>query len=499
MLFNSYLFILLFLPLTLLGYYLFGKRSENIASWWLILASFIFYGYYNPMYLFILVTSIGINYVLSKWIVSSNPNQVCDDERSTKSNVAKRIEIIALILNVGILFCFKYFNFFIDNINAIFRTNYFVEKIALPLGISFFTFQQISFIVDSYNGEVDDYSFREYCLFVSFFPQLVAGPIVTHSEIIPQFKQKFKNFGVDWDLFAYGIRCFCIGLFKKVIIADSFAFLVNAGYSSIDNLSSIEAWITIVGYTFQLYFDFSGYCDMATGIAAMFGIQLPLNFDSPYKSLSISEFWTRWHMSLNRFLTKYVYIPLGGNRKGMPRTCKNLLIVFLISGIWHGAAWTFVIWGLGHGIAVVLYRIFRKWYDLLPKTIRWFVTFLFVNIMWVFFRAESIGQAIKMIQVAFSFIYKTLSDTGNTIMLGFTRMEMKVIEKRIPIVNQLDYDLFNVILFFTVAFVVVLLIPPCVKKNKIKLTTGWMLMLILAFEWSLLSLSRISEFLYFGF
>ena len=335
MLFNSYIFVFLFLPLTLFGYYMFNRfRQYKLANLFLIGMSFWFYGYFNQSYLLIICGSIAGNFLISKIL----------EWFSQKQNTRKIVLIIGICANAVVIFYFKYYDFFLENVNSIFRKSFELKNIVLPLGISFFTFQQISYLVDSYRGETKDYAFDEYALFVSFFPQLIAGPIVLHGEVIPQFRNR-KNRRIIPENFSKGMYIFALGLFKKVIIADTFGKAVTYGYGTIETLSSLEALIVSLSYTFQLYFDFSGYCDMAIGIGNMFNIELPQNFNSPYKSVSITDFWSRWHMSLTRFLRTYIYIPLGGNRKGKVRTYINIMLVYLVSGLWHGANWTYLLWG----------------------------------------------------------------------------------------------------------------------------------------------------------
>jgi D-alanyl-lipoteichoic acid acyltransferase DltB (MBOAT superfamily) len=490
MLFNSYLFILAFLPIVLIGFTRLCRIDNKVlAKVWIILASWIFYGYYNHLYLLILIASIIFNYGFSRIILSNAMGE--------RKDRAKWLTILAVVFNVAVLFYFKYFNFFIDSVNTIFDTNFFVGNIALPLGISFFTFQQISYVVDSYNMETVDYEFLEYCMFVSFFPQLVAGPIVLHDEIIPQFRERLNKYKVDWGLFQYGIVCFVIGLFKKVILADTLGQAVNIGYAIYQDLGTVDIWIIILGYTLQLFLDFSGYCDMATGIASMFGIRLPINFNSPYRSLSIKEFWNRWHITLNRFLTKYVYIPLGGNRNGSVRTCINLMVVFWISGIWHGANQTFILWGGLHGICIVLYRLCGNKWSKLPRLVQWVANFFVINLLWVFFRADTISQALKIIKRAFELNVGTNQSLRNV----FTRMELRMVEQLIPGIKNMDLDSVNLILFLGIGMIIALFVKPCVlwdskgKKISILATLG---ILVLAI-WSVLSLSYVSEFLYFGF
>ena len=388
MLFNSYVFILAFLPLTLLGYYLLGKLPERIPlnKLFLVLASFVFYGYNNPRYVPIIVCSILVNYALSQGMLIAR-----------RKCIRLPLMLLGLALNLGVLFYFKYHDFFVSNMNSAFGLHFALNNLALPLGISFFTFQQLSYVIDSYRRTVPRYNILDYALFVTFFPQLVAGPIVLHSEIVPQFADP-KNRRFNFDNFAPGLYAFALGLFKKVIVADTFGIAVEAGFAAAQTLNTAEAWFVALGYTLQLYFDFSGYCDVATGVALMFNIKLPLNFNSPYKSLNIREFWQRWHMTLSRFLTNYIYFPLGGSRRGTVRTCINLMIVFLASGLWHGAGWLFLLWGLLHGLASVLYRLFRRQYDALHPALQWLLTFGFVVVAWVFFRATSLTDAMAILK-----------------------------------------------------------------------------------------------------
>ena len=391
MLFNSYIFILAFLPITLIVYFLLGRLNQRypLNKIFLVLASLVFYGYNNPRYVPIILCSILVNYLLSQGMLSLN---------------IKPLRILFLIAglvgNLGVLFLFKYHDFFAENLNRALSLNLRLNYWVLPLGISFFTFQQLSYVIDSYTRKVPRYNFLDYALFVTFFPQLIAGPIVLHSEIVPQFADP-KNRHFQSDNFAPGLFAFARGLFKKVIIADTFAVAVEAGFLSATSLNTAEAWFVALGYTLQLYFDFSGYCDMATGIGLMFNIRIPINFNSPYKSLNIREFWQRWHITLSRFLTNYVYFPLGGSRKGMVRTCFNLLIVFLLSGLWHGAGWLFMLWGLMHGVMSVLYRLFRKQFDALHPALQWLITFTFVIIAWVFFRAPTLQDAMGIVRSMF--------------------------------------------------------------------------------------------------
>jgi alginate O-acetyltransferase complex protein AlgI len=290
----------------------------------------------------------------------------------------------------------------VENINRSLGLNLTISKILLPLGISFFVFEQIGFIVDVYRNPSIKYTFLDYCVFVTFFPHLVAGPIINHDEIIPQFNRK-ENFYLNLDNICKGMFLLSIGFAKKILIADYLAVKAKLGFDTLQSLTFLQGWVTSISYTLQLYFDFSGYCDMAIGIALMFNIVLPFNFLSPYKASSIKEFWNTWHITLSKFLTRNVYIPLGGNRKGYLRTYLNSLIVFFLSGIWHGAGWTFILWGMLQGIAIVINRI---WSDLgfkMNKLLGWFITINFVNAAWVFFRALNFNDALKVLKAMIKF------------------------------------------------------------------------------------------------
>jgi len=345
------------------------------AKSFLVFASLVFYSWWNIAYLPIILSSMLFNYVIG---LSLSREQM-------GSKVGKKALLtFGITANVALLGYFKYADFFIRNLNHLLDTNVGMLNLALPLAISFFTFQQIAYLVDSSRGETREYDFLNYANFVTFFPQLIAGPIVHHKEMMPQFAAP-SNKVKRYNNIATGLFIFSIGLFKKVIIADTFAVWATAGFDHASVLNMIEAWVTSLSYTFQLYFDFSGYTDMAIGAALLFNIKLPINFNSPYKALSIQDFWRRWHMTLTRFLKEYIYIPLGGNRRGEFRTYSNLMATFLIGGIWHGAGWTFLFWGFLHGIAIVIQRAWNKMGFRLNTLFAWFVTFNFINITWVFF------------------------------------------------------------------------------------------------------------------
>ncbi len=489
MLFNSYVFIFLFLPLALAGYYILNYlKKYKIAGVFLTSMSLWFYGYFNKSYLFIICVSIIANYLLS---VLMDRGGVLAGKR-----IRKTILILGIFFNIAVIFYFKYFNFFIENINNIFERTFELKNIALPLGISFFTFQQVSYIVDSYRGETKNYTFGEYALFVSYFPQLVAGPIVLHNEVIPQFRNNKKRFFIPMN-FSKGIYIFSVGLFKKVIIADTFGVAVTYGFGTIPALSSLEALLVSFSYTFQLYFDFSGYCDMASGIGYMFNIILPQNFNSPYKATSITDFWGRWHMSLTRFLRTYIYIPLGGNRKGKARTYINIMAVYLVSGIWHGANWTFILWGVLHGFFNCLDRFFKSQWGKLGKVTQWFITFMLVDMLWVLFRAEDIPSAKLFIKEMCSLSSFTINgDLYNC----FNLVELSYLEEKIPFLNYLASHItgLNLWLFIFGSFFVVLNTRNS-KEKEFKPTVLNSLAVVIFLVWSVVSFSGISTFLYFDF
>lgn len=487
MLFNSYIFIFLFLPIALAGYYGSSRfKLYRISNLFLIGMSLWFYGYFNKSYLLIICGSIMVNFLISRMM----------EYWEQKKNFNKFLLVIGICINTAVIFYFKYYDFFIENINAVFGRSFELKNIVLPLGISFFTFQQISYLVDSYRGETKGYRLDEYALFVSFFPQLIAGPIVLHSEMIPQFRNP-ENRRLIPENISRGMYIFALGLFKKMIIADTFGRAVSWGFGTVETLSSMEALLVSFSYTFQLFFDFSGYCDMAAGIGHLFNIELPVNFNSPYKATSIVEFWERWHMSLTRFLRTYIYIPLGGNRKGKLRTYFNIMVVYLVSGIWHGADWTFILWGLLHGILSCLDRMFRRSWEKLGEITRWAVTFMTVNILWILFRAEDIASArsfIKNMCCLSSFTVRgELYDC-------FRLIEFTVMEEEIAFFRFLPSRItgFYLWIFILGAFFVVLNFRNS-REINLKPTVGRSLLTVIFMLWSVVSLSGVSTFLYFDF
>ena len=488
MLFNSYIFIFLFLPICIVGYFLLNKtRKYKLGHGFLLGMSLWFYGYFNPSYLLIIVASVIVNYLFYKWMKKIQAD-------GNKGKACKPVMIFAVAINLGIIFYFKYMDFFIENVNAIAGADWPLMHIMLPLGISFFTFQQISFIVDTYRGEVPAYDFLTYACYVTFFPQLIAGPIVTHDELIPQLLDEEKK-TVDWDNMAKGFYMFAIGLGKKVLLADVFGVAVNWGFDDVAALKATNAIFVLLAYCFQLYFDFSGYCDMAIGLGQMLNIDLPVNFNSPYKSLTITDFWNRWHMTLSRFFTRYVYIPLGGNRKGNVRTYINLFIVFLLSGFWHGAAWIFVLWSVLNGIFVIVTRMFRKNFEDMHPALGWMITQGFFNLTLVFFRANTISDAIEFIK---QILYVDFTNIDVNILYAFQTPVLKFFLDNTAVTNSLPF-IYVGMYYFLALFIVLGTRNSHELMASFKPTVKNMLWTSALLVASIMSFSGISTFLYFNF
>lgn len=393
MLFNSFEFIFGFLPVSFIVYFLLNKKRLTVAAnAWLLFASLVFYSWWNVKYLPLMLTSILFNYTIGYLLV--------EHESLKKQLVSKKgIFITGLLGNLAFLGYFKYTDFFISNVNTVLKTNLPLLDIVLPLGISFFTITQIAFLVDCYEGLVEDRRLLSYALFVTFFPHLLAGPILHHKEMMPQF-ENVRNKVLNYRNLCHGLFIFFIGLFKKVVIADELAQTVKIGFDTAPSLNMVEAWVTSLSYSMQLYFDFSGYSDMAIGVGLMFNIVLPVNFNSPYKASNIIDFWRRWHMSLTSFITTYLYAPIMRSFKRITFG-KSMVATFaamFIAGIWHGAGWTFVIWGALHGGALVVNHLWKRRKLVMPRALGWLLTFLFVNFAFVFFRAKEISDAFKVLK-----------------------------------------------------------------------------------------------------
>lgn len=426
MLFTTAVFALLYLPIVLAGFFAIARFSPNGAATWLFAASVFFYGYWMPEFTLLLLGSICGNYFIGIRIGKSRRIQ------------AKRWLILGLVANLLLLAYFKYANFFVDNLNLALGIHWEIGRVLLPIGISFFTFTQIAFLADAYQKGLTECKFAHYGLFVTYFPHLIAGPVLHHAQMMPQFGDA-RTYRWNTANIAGGLTIFAIGLFKKIVLADGISPYADAIFRPVDaglvpDLQ--EAWLGALAYTFQLYFDFSGYSDMAIGISWLFNIRLPFNFNSPYKATNISDFWRRWHISLSNFLRDYLYIALGGNRRGPLRRHINLGITMLLGGLWHGASWSFVFWGGLHGLYLVINhgfhavcgatRLKHLGNSRLFRLSSWTLTMLSVIVAWVFFRAESFDGADRMLQgmagmsiTAEAGIHALLWDAGLQLDAGF--------------------------------------------------------------------------------
>lgn len=482
MLFNSYLFLFLFLPVTLLVYYCLNKlKKYTLAQIFLLGMSCWFYAYFHLSYLLLLLVSIGVNYFFHCRICAGR---------------SRFFMATGVFFNLLLLGYFKYFDFFTANVNAVFGTSFLLKNIVLPLGISFFTFQQISFLVDTYKEEAEKCGLVEYALFVAFFPQLIAGPIVTHGEMMEQFRSAERKLP-DADLMAKGVMLFTLGLAKKVLLADTLGGAVDWGYGAVALLDSTNAILISILYTFQLYFDFSGYCDMARGIGYMLHIELPINFHSPYQAVGIMDFWKKWHMTLGRFFTKYVYIPLGGNRKGKARTCLNSFLVFFLSGLWHGANWTFVFWGVLHGIGYIVDYLGQNIWKKLPKAFMVFLTFCFVDLAFVSFRAPDLKTMCDMYRQIFSGGFGL---PMAEVVVFFKGSAWNYLFQVISMDSVFLRDYFPCLLFMGLAAYLAFFSKNAaeyVEKSRFRMISG--IGIAVLFLYCVVSLAGVSSFLYFNF
>ncbi len=502
MLFNSPIYIFLFLPLVVVVYFLFNRyRLTTISKAWLIFCSLFFYGYWNVNYIFLILSSILINFSLGVSL-----HKIKNSPHASESPTLKRksILVIGLLFNLVALAYFKYVDFFILNINYILESPIPLQNVVLPLAISFFTFQQIAYLIDCYQHDTQTYDFLSYCLFVSFFPQLIAGPIVRHKEMMPQFL-RLRNCIVNWNNIAKGLFIFTLGLFKKVAIADTFSVWANIGFGSSTSLSFYDSWIASLSYTFQLYYDFSGYSDMAIGAALLLNIHLPINFNSPYRAVNIQDFWRRWHITLSNWLRDYVYIPLGGNQNSLISSFRNVIVTFLIGGLWHGAGWTFILWGAMHGIGIALHRIWGIIGWKIHKVAGWFITFIFINTTWVLFRSDSLPKAIT--------IYKSMIGihgfTGSTL---YQDAYSNLLTGRLFIFDEYNWLKLPVDVNGTLIIIVIItFLTPCSVqmirlvqyngclqyRNNLRTAVG--IGVVLGIALTQIVLSKGTEFLYFNF
>lgn len=498
MLFNSQIFIFLFLPLALGGWYLLNAGKQyRPAMAFLVGMSLWFYGYMHPSYLLIILGSMGGNYLISLAM-----------ERWKGRKYTPRLGLAAgLILNLGILGYYKYYDFFLENLNGVFHTDFTLKHILLPLGISFFTLQQLSYIIDRSWGTAPHYPLLDYMCFVTFFPQLIAGPIVLHSELIPQFADPEKR-RFDVTDFSDGVILFSLGLIKKVLLADTLALFVNEGFAKVWYLDTLTAWLVALCYALELYFDFSGYCDMAVGIGKMFRLELPVNFRSPFKSYSVPEYWQRWHYTLTRFLQTYLYTPL--TIRGMRRKNKKVkklygiltpMVVFLVSGFWHGASWTFVLWGFCEGVATVWAQ--RKHFKLKKSPLTWFCTFTFTVFTSAIFRSESWQVMCRFLKAMF---VPSLSKILMEISGAFGGMAENYVWTRF--LEQTRPELLSFL--YPVVLAVLLVLSALILRGKNAqeiladqkakgYTMPFTIALVVFTGWAILSLTQVSTFLYFNF
>ena len=406
MLFSSYIFILLFLPGTLFSYYLLNHfRYTTMARVFLVAASLFFLAWsgmtsqsgitshsiwFGITNLFIFLASILVNYTIGRQMASSSA-------RKNKKVSQDTLLMFGLVFNLGLLGYFKYMNFFIDSINMINPESLIPLNIALPLGISFFTLQQIAFLIDVYEGLAEEQNLLDYTLFISFFPQLIAGPIIHHKEMMPQFQQP-NHAALKRSNILPGLFVFSIGLFKKVVMADTFAVWANAGFDNGQALTFLEGWACSLSYTMQVYFDMSGYADMAVGLGLMFNIVIPINFNSPFKATNIIDFWRRWHITVTRCITTYIFTPIvrGATRPSFTRSVVAIFVAMCAVGFWHGAEWSFLLFGIIHGSALVINHIGRRLKLRMPHFVAWFLTFNFVNVSFIIFRATDQGIAVNI-------------------------------------------------------------------------------------------------------
>ena len=479
--FNSYIFIMVFLPVFVVTYYALNKIKPVLGKALLVIGSAVFYVYGGMNIAIILGISILINYGTAILI-------------SRFTSPRKILLGINVILNIAILVYFKYFNFFITNINTLFSKEIPLREIILPLGISFFTFQQIMYVVNISKGEISP-NLLDYLAYILYFPKILMGPLNEPKEFIDQLNDNNLK-QVNWDNIACGIKTFSFGLFKKLVLADTFATAVNWGYSNFESATSMDWILIMLFYTFEIYFDFSGYTDMAVGVSSMLNLQLPINFDSPYKAVSIGDFWKRWHISLTGFFTRYIYVPLGGSRKGRFMTYFNTMLVFLISGIWHGSHWTFILWGILHGALSVFDRVFEKQQQKINVVVRWHLTFLSINILWLLFRSDHITLWLIILKQIFSFQNMAISDgLINSFILPGTTFLLKILHLE-SITSRVRG--FNMLLFAFVGYGLCL-IPENNYKNFKKNNWFSLITASIAFVWSFLCLSSESVFVYSNF
>ena len=484
MLFNSYIFILVFLPITWLGYHLLNhSRRFTLSKSWLVLASFFFYGYWKldfiPLMLFSIIVNFGLGILMLKY----------EDQKSRKPFM-----VVGLLFNIGLLCYFKYINFFMDNLSLLTGSTHDVVKVLLPLGISYYSIQQIAYLYDTYEGVTTERNLLDYILFVVFFPKLIAGPIAHHEELLPQFKS-FESKIFSSRNISMGLTIFCVGLFKKVVIADTLSGWTSQGFDGAERLHFFSAWGTSLAYTFQLYFDFSGYSDMAVGLARLFNIQLPQNFNSPLISKSINEFWSRWHITLSTFIRTYIFTPLIRSmpKATFPWSMLSMFLAMTIAGLWHGAAWTFVIYGAMHGLAIVINHTWKKKKKKMAPWLGWLITFNFVNISFIIFRAKDLKEAGHVLKGMLGMQGLHIPKLGIKPLLALKEYGAKIGPY---MTNDENIQLLMIVLAFLLIFK---------GKNSLELETSYQpktkltMAAAALFVLCLFGMNRVSEFIYFNF
>jgi alginate O-acetyltransferase complex protein AlgI len=472
--FNSHIYLFLFLPVSVIVYFLLNRfRYEIPGKLFLIAANLSFYAWGDIGHLPVLIMSVAFNFAIAKFLSPS--------ENPDKMRRRKILLVLGIAFNLGLLGFYKYTNFFISNLNVIFDVQFRTLQMTFPLAISFFTFVQIAYLVDRYRGEAEKESLVNYVLFATFFPQIISGPIVRHKEMKPQYSGKEQR-GINWENIYAGLIILSMGLFKKVFVADTLAAWVSAGFEQAGSLGLVEAWLVSISFTLQIYYDFSGYTDMAIGSALFLNIRLPQNFNSPYKAINIQDFWRRWHMTLSSWLRDYLYIPLGGNRFGKFNTYRNIMITFILCGLWHGAGWTFIFWGFMHGAALAAHRVWTKLNIKMPNLLAWLLTFLFLNASWVFFRAPDFQTA--------TMIFSDMINVGS-----LYSSEAFNIAHLIP-GGKISHVL---------TWIIVLMGFSCITKNSnqwienVKPRLAWAMMAILLLLLGIPDIQQPSEFIYFNF
>lgn len=513
MVFNSYIFFLIFLPVFLLGFFFLRKRTVGGTKCWIILASVLFYVPFGVRNCAVLAFSLLLNSLIARRLDLSlgkhRQGKATEDgvELEHKRKAADKVLFaVAVIADLVTLLAFKFLGIF------------------FPIAISFYTFNQISYLVDLYRGEVEEFELQDYLCYILFFPKILQGPLMGYGDFKEQLDAAIEGRNaeagisreVDYELILRGLYLFSMGLFKKVILADSFGKAVDYGFENIAGLGSLEAILVSVFYSFQLYFDFSGYCDMASAICMMMGFELPVNFNSPYKAVSIVDFWKRWHITLTRFFTKYVYIPLGGNRKGLGRMYLNFMIVFLLSGLWHGNGWNFIVWGAMHGVLYVVTRAFNRvgksgikaaddktpvrdenMSEKIFRAAKVLLTFIYVNFAWVFFRASNVNEAVQLIVRMLTGGNKKIATQLSSC---FQLDELWYVIKVTPVM-KLSFAWDTCLwLFLIVAAVMIFFLPNALevsKKSRIGIKTT--LVTVVLLFWCIISFAGVSTFLYMNF